>query len=470
MSRAPMILVIDDDPGVVAWLVESLTGEGFHAEGETSTHKALERLQAKAFDLVVSDIEMPEMRGLDLLRAIHDQRPRQMVLLITAFGSVDLAVESVRRGAVDFLAKPFRIEVLVLAIQRALRERQMRREIVRLREVKVQELPSGIAARSHAMQRILDLGRRAAKSHLPVLITGESGVGKGALARFIHEASDRRAGRFVHVNCAALPVGIAEAELFGVRRGAFTDARVDRAGVFEQAHHGTLFLDEIGELPIELQPKLLQALESRQVRPLGSMVDVPADVRIVAATNRALEDTIRERRFRPDLYHRLNVVRMEIPPLRERPEDIDILIDQVLNAAGRSSERAPLGISLDAMRWLRAHSWPGNVRELINAVERAVALSEHDVLTLEDFLPPTAVSTNAFIESAVGEDLSLSQLERAYIRRVLKKTQGHKAKAARILGLDRRTLYRKVAEMEGRTEPLDPELEAAASGTKDDGE
>lgn len=454
MSKLPKVLIIDDDPGIVSWLVEMLPEEGFEPTGETSAQKALELLRQKAFDLVVSDVEMPEMRGLDLLRAIRETRPNLMVLLITAFGSIDLAVEAVRGGAVDFLAKPFRIEVLVLAMQRALRERQLRWEIVRLREAAVRETPAGIAARSAAMRETIDLARRAARSGLPVLITGESGVGKGAIARLIHDSSERRVAQFIQLNCAALPAGIAEAELFGVRKGAFTDAHDDRPGVFEQAHHGTLFLDEIGELPMDLQPKLLQSLESNQVRPLGSAREVPADVRIVAATNQPLEGAIRDRRFRADLFHRLNVVRLEIPPLRERLEDIDVIIDQALCAINQRSGRTPVGVTLDAMRWLRAQRWPGNVRELLNAVERAAALSDNDVLTLDDFVPRTRRSRDSIIDCASEDELSLEELEKAYIRRVLKKTGGHKANAARILGLDRRTLYRKVAEIEGKAEML----------------
>jgi len=451
MSHSPKLLVIDDDSGVVSWLVDSLSEEGFLVVGETSAPSALQLLQEKAFELVISDIEMPEMRGLELLRAILEKHPGQMVLLITAFGSIDLAMEAVRAGAVDFLAKPFRIEALVLAIKRALRERQMRREIIRLRKVAIGEAPAGMAAQSIAMQRMLELARRVAKSHLPVLLTGESGVGKGALARLIHKASERKAGNFVQLNCAALPTGIAEAELFGVRRGAFTDAKEDRAGVFEQAHHGTLFLDEIGELSMELQPKLLQALESNRVRPLGSAVELAADVRIVAATNRPLEDALRERRFRPDLYHRLNVVRLEIPPLRERLEDIELIIEQVLQTMAKRSSSAPLGISMEAIRWLRSQEWPGNVRELINAIERAAALTENEVLTLEDFALQHE-SEGSFVEQAAYAELSLEELERVYIRRILQKTMGHKGKAAKILGVDRRTLYRKVAELKGEGE------------------
>jgi DNA-binding NtrC family response regulator len=451
MSKSPSVLVVDDDAAVVDWLVDSLPEEGFEATGETSALRALKLLETRAFDLVVSDVEMPEMRGLELLRGILRARPQQPVLLITAFGSIDLAMESVRAGAVDFLAKPFRIEALALSMKRALRERQMRREISRLREASTKESPTGIAARSPGMKSALDLARRAARSHLPVLVTGESGVGKGALARYIHENSERKSGTFVQLNCAALPSGVAEAELFGVRRGAFTDAKEDRPGVFTQAHGGTLFLDEIGDLPLEQQPKLLQALESKRIRPLGSSEDVPADARIVAATNRPLEEALRERRFRADLYHRLNVVRIEIPPLRERLEDIEPIVDQVLHEASKRSGRSSIGLSAEALRRLKLHPWPGNVRELVNAIERAVALSDDDVLGPEAFLLQRSQDRGGLLASALDEELSLAELEREYIRRVLAKTGGHKSKAAKILGLDRRTLYKKVAEIEGRS-------------------
>ncbi|PZR08690.1 MAG: sigma-54-dependent Fis family transcriptional regulator [Archangium gephyra] len=444
------LLIIDDDPSVVLLLTESLRDEGYDVTGETSAPRALELLQARSFDLVISDIEMPELRGLELLRSITRTRPEQMVLLITAFGSIDLAMESVRAGAIDFLAKPFRIEALVLAVERALRERMLRREVVRLREAATREAPHGLAARSPAMQQALDLATRAARSQLPVLITGESGVGKGALARFIHDSSGHAGGRFVQLNCAALPTGLAEAELFGVRRGAFTDAREDRPGVFEQAHKGTLFLDEIGELPAELQPKLLQALESNTVRPLGAANDVAAEARIIAATNRPLEDALRDRRFRADLYHRLNVVRLEVPPLRSRFEDIDLIVDQVLQRVAARSGRTLLGVSADGMRWLRSQRWPCNVRELINTLERAAALTDHDVLSLADLAHEPVRTSDSVLDAALRSDLTLDELERAYIRQVLEKTGGHKGNAARVLGLDRRTLYKKVAELKER--------------------
>lgn len=449
--RRPTLLIIDDDPGIVAWLSEALPEEGFAVRGETSPRRALELLVKTPFDLVITDVEMPELRGIDLLREVKKTRPEQMVLLVTAFGSIDLAVQAVRQGAIDFLAKPFKLEVLVLAIERALRETSLKREVTRLRDEVATQQPHGIAARSPAMQRALELVRRAAPSKLPVLITGESGVGKGALARVLHETSDRHAAKFVQLNCAALPSGLAESELFGVRKGAFTDAREDRAGMFEQANGGTLFLDELGELPLELQPKLLHALESNEVRPVGSATPVQVDVRVVAATNRPLEDALKERRFRPDLYHRLNVVRIEVPPLRERREDIEAIVDQVLAGIARRGG-STVGISPAALTWLRAQSWSGNVRELVNALERASTMAGRAVLIPEDFASwaSNGAPELSLLEGALSRELSLKELEREYIQRVLEKTGGHKARAAQILGLDRRTLYRKVAELEGR--------------------
>jgi DNA-binding NtrC family response regulator len=450
MSTTPRILVVDDDPGVVAWLVDALPEEGFDVVEEVSTQAAIAWLDRSRFDVVVSDVEMPEMRGLEFLRAIRRAHPRQLVLLITAFGSIDLAVEALKDGAADFLAKPFRIESLAHALRRALRERTLRHEIVRLRAAASRTTASGVISKSDAMSRVVERAHRAARSALPVLITGESGVGKGALAMEIHRASERRGQRFVHLNCAALPASLAEAELFGVRRGAFTDARESRPGVFEQAHGGTLFLDEVGDLPLEVQPKLLQALESSRVRPLGATDEVPANVRIVAATNRPLEESLNERRFRPDLYHRLNVVRIEIPPLRERVDDIDALVDHVLASVASRGGTEPLGITVAGLRWLRAQAWPGNVRELINAVERACALTDHDVLDVVDFRSDERGKSAVVFDPSFNDDLSLADLERVYLRRVLARTGGHKANASKILGLDRRTLYRKVAELEGK--------------------
>lgn len=444
------ILLVDDEPEVVRYLSEELERAGFTAVGVGTAAEALLAIEAHAFDLVISDIEMPGMRGTELLVAIHERRPEQLVLLITAFGSIELAVQTVRAGACDFVAKPFRIEVLLLAIERALRERQMRREIVRLRR----SLPGGDSnepiARSASMQAVLDLARRAAASDSTVLLTGESGTGKGVVARWIHYLSRRTAAPFVSINCAALPASLVESELFGARRGAFTDAREDRTGLFVEASGGTLFLDEVGEMPTETQPKLLQALETGRIRALGGGGEITVDVRLIAATNRPLEDALRERRFRPDLYYRLNVIRIEIPPLRERREDIDALVDRFLHAAAEKLGRPVLGLSTAALRWLLAYDWPGNVRELANLIERAVVMSDHDSILVEDLVSLTErPGRENLIAEATANGMSLAELERRYIREILDQTGGNKQQAARVLGIDRRTLYRKLEGTDG---------------------
>lgn len=454
-AARPRVLVVDDDANVVSWLVEALYDEGFEAEGEISAPRALARLLKRPYEVVVSDVEMPTLRGLDLLRAVHAQRPEQPIVLITAFGSIDLAVEAVRAGAADFLAKPFRIEALTTALRRVLSETARHQSTHR--PTPREGLQRPLIAESPAMQRALTFARRAARSHLPVLLTGESGVGKGALARFVHQHSARAGGPFIQTNCATLPEKLAEAELFGVRKGAFTDAHEDRPGLFEQAHNGTLFLDELAELSLEVQPKLLQALETGQVRPLGARAEVPAEPRLIAATNQALEEAIRERRFRPDLYHRLNVLHIEVPPLRARPEDIPPLVAQALARARQLTARPHLHVSAEGLQALCAWSWPGNVRELLNALDRAAALSDHDELGPEDFSLSGAPSAGLRLDTAAHADWSLAEVEKAYIREVLAKTGGHKSEAARILGLDRRTLYRKAAQLdrapEGGEEP-----------------
>jgi DNA-binding NtrC family response regulator len=438
------LLVVDDEPEMVSFLADALSEKGYQVRGAPSGAAALDALAENSFDLVISDVEMPDMRGIELLSAIHQRTPEQLVLLITAFGSIELAVQAVRAGACDFVAKPFTIEVLLLAIERAFRERQMRREIVRLRTTLPGSADGELVAKSTAMRTVLDLARRAAATDSTVLLTGESGTGKGAVARFIHSSSPRSAAPFVQVNCAALPAPLVESELFGARKGAFTDARDDRPGVFVEASGGTLFLDEIGEMPLEVQPKLLQALETGRVRPLGGS-EVPVDIRPIAATNRPLEEALRERRFRPDLYYRLNVIRIEIPPLRDRIDDIEALVDIFLQRSAARLERPVIGVSAAAMRWLLAYDWPGNVRELANRIERAVALAEHDTLLVEDLVSSSSQPRgDEILDDAVARGLPLAEVERAYIRKMLRAVDGNKARAARLLGIDRRTLYRKI--------------------------
>ncbi len=441
------ILVVDDDPAMVSFLGEVLEENGYEVVGAGSGVEALGALEVGDVGLVISDIEMPGMRGLELLKEIHARKPDQLVVLITAFGSMELAVQAVRSGACDFVAKPFQTDTLLHVIERAFQERQMRREIVRLRSRLPREVVvGGLVARSKKMQALMELAGRVADIQSTVLITGESGSGKGALARYIHSLSARNRKAFVQVNCGAIPASLVESELFGVRRGAFTDAKSDRPGLFEQADGGTLFLDEIAEMPMDSQPKLLQVLESGKVRPVGATGELPVDVRLIAATNRSLEEELRERRFRPDLYYRLNVIRLEVPPLRERVEDIPALVDLFVEDACERMNRPLLGVSVEAMRWLTGYSWPGNVRELVNMIERAVALTRHDSIVMDDLqLTPSELPPERdFLDKAVLQELPLEEVEREYIRRVVAACGDNKLEAARILGIDRRTIYRKM--------------------------
>ncbi|MDZ4098536.1 MAG: sigma-54 dependent transcriptional regulator, partial [Methylophilaceae bacterium] len=306
-------------------------------------------------------------------------------------------------------------------------------------------IPGGLVAESPNMQRILQLAGRAAQINSPVLLTGESGVGKGALARFIHDHSPRANGPFLQINCAALPFTLVESELFGVRKGAYTDAREHRPGLFVEAEGGTLFLDEIAEMPLAIQPKLLQALETGKVRPVGSASEIAINVRIIAATNQPIEKALQNGLMRPDLYYRLSVIRFDIPPLRERLPDLDRLVDHLLQNAQIKLQRQLQGISAEAMRWIRAYARPGNVRELANMLERAVALTEHDTILLEDLAQATQLPVeDDFLGNAATHSMTLAELEITYIRRVLELTQDNKVQAAKMLGIDRGTLYRKL--------------------------
>lgn len=444
------ILVIDDDAAAVDFLVESLSESGFDVRGTTDPEDGLRRSIEEPVDLVIADVEMPALRGVDLLGRILAQRPGQLVLLVTAFGTIDLAMDCVRAGACDFITKPFRAELMEMAVRRALRERRLKTEIVRLKHA-LGESPAGddLVVRSAAMRRTVDTARRAASSSFPVLLTGESGTGKSRLARFIHDNSPRCGRPFLSINCSALPLTLVEGELFGVRRGAYTDAVEDRAGMFVEADGGTLFLDEIGDLPLEVQPKLLHVLETGSLRAVGARSERKVDVRIVAATNRDLEEALRQQRFRPDLYFRLNVIRLEVPGLRERADEIPELVELFLSRASARSASKVRAISTEAMRYLASRPWPGNVRELANVVERAVALAQHDVLVIDDVRQPPSVAEPQTLAASARRRQPLDAIEREYVRLVVDEVGGNISEAARVLGIDRRTLYKKLADDPG---------------------
>lgn len=448
------IVIVEDDRELREFLVETLEEAGYDVEGYAAATPALRALEADTTaDLVVTDLVMPGMSGRELLTNLREQRPELNVIIITAFGSIDSAIELIKAGAYDYLAKPVGPDNLVLAAQRALTESRLRREVARLTRATTLA-PSGFIAASQPMRELLELLHRAAGARHPVLISGESGTGKELAARALHRASGR--DPFIAVNCGALPENLLESELFGHERGAFTGADRAKPGLFEAAHGGTLFLDEIGELPLPLQPKLLRALEDGEVRRVGSNVSRNLDVRVVAATNRDLEEEVERGRIREDLFWRLNVLQLHIPPLRERPADIPLLAERFLESAREeSASPLPRRITSEAMAILTAYSWPGNVRELRNTIQRAVTMSSTEEIRPEDLPPRIRESgrTAALVAGALARQLPLREVERSYILEVLRHVGGNKSRAAEILGLDRKTLYRKIEEYRRDQDP-----------------
>jgi two-component system response regulator AtoC len=442
------ILVVDDDRSMCELLQAGLARRGFEVIWRTSAVEALAAMSEGDFDVIVTDLNMPGTNGLELCERVTANRPDVPVVVITAFGSLDTAVAAIRAGAYDFITKPFEMDVLRLTLDRAVQHHRLRDEVKRLRKAVTESQGFGeLLGRSPAMRRVLDLVDRASESDATVLVTGESGTGKELIARALHQHSRRREGPFLAVSCAAMPEALLESELFGHARGAFTDAKTPRTGLLLQASGGTLLLDEIGDMPIGLQPKLLRAIEDRRIRPLGENAERPFDVRLVCATNRDLEADIEEKRFRADLFYRINVIHVELPPLRAREGDVLPLAQHFVRHFGQAAGKQIAGVSTAAAERLLAYAWPGNVRELRNCMERAVALTRFEEIAAEDL--PEKIQTYRRSRLVVDLDdtahlATLEEVERRYILRVLEAAGGHRSKAAQILGLDRKTLYRKL--------------------------
>ena len=442
------VLIAEDDADMRDLVHEVLEEAGYSVVVSSEGRAALMSIEREReqIDLVITDVRMPGIEGGQLLAKVREHRPEAPVIVITAFGSVEQAVEMVKSGAYQYLTKPFKTADLLATIKRGLEESAPRREQARLRRERTAVSPRIIGA-SRAIQALFEVIARAAPSMSTVLVTGDSGTGKELVAGAIHEASGRT-GAFVPVNCAAIPAELLESELFGHTGQAFTGARAARSGLFESADGGTIFLDEIGELPLAVQPKLLRVLQEGAVRRVGAEREREINVRVIASTNRDLEFEVSEGRFREDLYWRLNVIHVRVPPLRERPFDIPLLVEHFINEAAEANKSEPLEISPDALAVLTAYSWPGNIRELENAVERAVALARGAVLTPEDLPERVRKSGQAasLIARSSSRNLTLGELEREYIIETLRRTGGNKSRAAEILGLDRKTLYRKLDE------------------------
>jgi DNA-binding NtrC family response regulator len=442
------VLLVDDDQTLCETLRIGLKKRGMSATCCMSADEALRTLEAGAFDVVVTDLHMAEMNGLELCERIAQNNPAIPVIVLTAFGSLEAAVSAIRAGAYDFISKPVELDALAIAVERAAKHRKLEDEVKRLRlEVAAHPRDGELLADSAPMRKVQELITRLADSEATVLVVGESGTGKEVVARALHKRSRRSGGPFVAINCAAVPEQLLESELFGHVRGAFTDAKEAHPGLFVQAKGGTLFLDEIGDMPLGLQPKLLRALQERTVRPLGGRSETPVDVRIVAATNRDLESAIEDKRFRQDLYYRINVVQIALPPLRARGGDILPLALEFIRRYAAEAGKDVKGFSKEVAEKLVAYAWPGNVRELQNSMERAVALTRLEEICVDDL--PEKIRDYRFSHVVVaGNDptelVPLEEVERRYILRVLEAVAGNKTAAARVLGLERKTLYRKL--------------------------
>ena len=443
------LFVVDDEREMVDLIAIGLKKRGFSITTFTSGADALAAIPTSDVDVIITDLNMKGVTGLELCQRVVLDRPDIPVLVLTAFGSFETAVGAIRAGAYDFVTKPVEIEALAIAVRRAAEHRALRGQLARLEEVVANTRGRGdLIGASPAMQQVYQLIDQVSATDATVLITGESGTGKEVVARAIHERSRRKEGPFVALNCAAVPEQLLESELFGHSKGAFTDAKQNRQGLFQQAGGGTLFLDEIGDMALTTQPKLLRALQERKVRPIGAEAEITTDVRLVTATNRDLEEMVEDKRFREDLYYRINVIHIPLPPLRTRGGDVLLLAQHMLRHYATVLDKKILGLSAAAAERMLAYDWPGNVRELGNCIERAVALAHFEDVQVEDL--PDKIRTQQTRRSTtmsgsnLPELLSLEEIERRHVLRVLEACDGNRTDAAKILDLDRKTLYRKL--------------------------
>jgi len=444
------ILVVDDEPGLRQTVSRILAAEGYDTVTASHGEEALAALTDNDADIVLCDLRMPKMGGLDFIDAYGARNGQALVIAMSAYGDAETAIAAMQRGAYDYIQKPFRAEEVILCVRKAAEREKLRAKVKRL-EAELESLRGfEIVGHSAPLQAAIDVARKVARHPSTVLITGESGTGKELIARLIHQSSPRAEGAFVAVNCGAIPDNLLESELFGHVRGSFTGAASDKPGLFEEAENGTLFLDEIGELPLALQVKLLRVLQEGEVRRVGANSSRKVDVRVVAATNRDLAADASAGRFREDLYYRVNVVGVKLPPLRERREDIPELALHFVRRHGARLGRDAAAIDPAAMRMLRDHSWPGNVRELENVIERALVLSGGNTIGAEHLTDLVHRPRQPAEASSSEGDLSVKrrteELERRLIRRALERTRGNRTRAARLLDLSHRALLYKIRD------------------------
>jgi two-component system, NtrC family, response regulator AtoC len=450
------VLVVDDEESLRHMLVVLLKREGYEPTAVPSGESALAELAQQPYDVVISDVRMPKLGGLELVDEVHKRNIPTTVILMTAFGSVDVAVEAMKRGAYDYISKPFRPDEIVLVLKKAEERERLFRENAALKQQLAARssdeprAPGGIIARGQRMHEILRTVRKIAEYKTTVMITGESGTGKELIARALHELSPRASQPFVAVNCGAIPATLIESELFGHKKGSFTDAIRDKRGLFVEASSGTLFLDEIGELPLGLQVKLLRVLQEQTVRPIGAALDEEVDVRVVAATVRDLAADVRDGRFREDLFYRLNVIAVHLPPLRERRDDIPALVEHFVRRTNGRLGMNVQGASSDAMKLLMDHAWPGNVRELENTIERAMVLSDGPRIEVEGLPERVRETRDRIRQTLQSGELSIKKttriIEEELIRKALRETGGNRTNAAKILEISHRALLYKIKE------------------------
>ncbi len=442
-----VVLVVEDDPALRELLSRALPKLGFQVVAVADAPSASRALVTEPVDVVLTDLHLGRSSGIDLCADIRDEHPDVPTLVMTAYGNLDVAIQAMRAGAWDFLTKPLDLELARIVLERALKHRRLRSEVRQLRRrVRASQVVDGLVGESAPMRSLFDMMSRVAEVDSNVLIVGESGTGKELVAQALHRLSGRRDKAFVGVNCAAIPENLLESELFGHVRGAFTDARSSRTGLFVQAQGGTLLLDEIGDMTLSLQVKLLRVLQERRLRPVGAETEIGIDVRLVAATHQDLGGLVEQGRFRADLLYRLDVIRLEVPPLRDRGPDVLLLAQKFLTEVAERLGKPARELTPEAARKLLDHDWPGNVRELQNCIERAVVLSEGDVLRVADL--PAALRSRAPREPPEASDaaplLSLAEVEKRHILHVVKALGGNRSRAADVLQIDRKTLYRKL--------------------------
>jgi DNA-binding NtrC family response regulator len=456
------ILVVDDDEAIRWTLTEALQSWGFLPTGAGSVAAAIKQFNAELPAAVLLDIDLPDGSGLDVLREIKREHPEAIVIMITGNVHVDNTISALRGGAYDFIAKPINLAELRITIRNALETRHLRREVAQTRKERAREFNfSQIVGESPAMKKMLLLAAKVAESEVAsVLLQGESGTGKDLVAKAIHYGSQRADGPFVAVNCAALPATLIESELFGYEKGAFTDAKARKEGLFEQAEGGTLLLDEIGELELSLQAKLLRVLEEGAFRRVGGLKDIPLDVRVLAASNRDLKAESEAGKFRLDLYYRLSIIQIDIPPLRERGDDVLLLSQHYIDTIGAKLRRRKItGVSPDAIAVFRKYDWPGNVRELRNVIERALILEDADQITTEylpgslltspRLQPASAVSSDGAPQFVLpGEGISLDDAELSFVRQAIERSGGNQTRAAELLGISRDQLRYRLKKLE----------------------